>query len=182
VEHMILSTYTIGRPRRFRNTQPMAGPLSNVHMITNADAGILVTWQTDSGIPGMAITTGTSATVLNTGPVVPGQYRSINPVLQAQDGSYIGTADTDEGSSLVRFNASGNVSWSLRGLYTPKIAAADGGFIAQTWDADAAGLDGTCRNVRSERRRYGADEPAHVFMVGERIPGWVCRASGEKVV
>jgi hypothetical protein len=63
-------------------------------MITNADQGIVLTWRLNNptGIyAGMAVTTGTSASVV-VAPSVPGQITNLVPVLQAQDGSFVGTA------------------------------------------------------------------------------------------
>ena len=54
-------------------------------MITNADTGIALTWMDDKAH--MAITNGTSASVVDApeGPAAP-----VVPMLQAQDGSFIG--------------------------------------------------------------------------------------------
>jgi hypothetical protein len=145
-------------------------PASNVHMITNEDTGILITWSTDTGIPGMAITTGTSATVLNTGPVVPGQSGSINPVLQAQDGSFIGSVDAGEGSSMVAFDASGNVRWVVPELYMPKIATADGGFVAQAWDSDTNDYTGPALTFDSNGNATG--------MLASLQPDWAGQLYG----
>ena len=103
-------------------------------MITNADRGVVLTWQipqsstNDLGPPLMAITDGTSATVLDAPDVAGGHV--VTPVLQAQDGSFIGTGtdDTDTGYT-VAFDATGNVRWTVPG-YQPQIATADGGVIA----------------------------------------------------
>ena len=102
--------------------------LWEMNMITNADTGIVLTWTGDVGSPGMAVTTGTSVSVVNYpsgpngGPVV--------PVLQAQDGSFIGTVDVNGQNSLIAFDQAGNLRWSVPGNWGPQIATADGGSIA----------------------------------------------------
>jgi hypothetical protein len=101
-------------------------------IITNADTGTLVSWMID-GIPGMAVTTGTSVSVVSA-PQVPGSSLVISPVLQAQDGSFIGTVganDWDQASGMVGFDASGNVRWVVPNEQ-PQIATADGGVIGQS--------------------------------------------------
>jgi hypothetical protein len=106
-----------------------------IRMITNADTGTLVTWNQNTQQPsfGMAITTGTSASVIG-GPVIPNQASSIDPILQAQDGSFVGTVDVGPSYPLqnymIAFDASGGLRWSVAGDYQPQIATADGGIIA----------------------------------------------------
>ena len=61
----------------------------------------------------------------------------VQPILQAQDGSYIGTAllETPFRAGIpimVSFNQSGTQKWSVNGNYQPQIATADGGVIATT--------------------------------------------------
>jgi hypothetical protein len=103
------------------------------HMITNADTGTLVTWLIN-GIPGMAITTGTSVSLASP-PQVPRQFDSLVPILQAQDGSFVGSVPVgdDDGSqyNMVSFDASGNVRWVVPNDQ-PQIATADGGVIGQS--------------------------------------------------
>ena len=63
---------------------------------------------------------------------------SFQPVLQAQDGSFVGTVSGTYSSSpayMVAVDQSGNVRWSLAG-YQPQIATADGGVIAQPVDSN----------------------------------------------
>jgi hypothetical protein len=98
-------------------------------MITNADQGILLTW---NGGPGMATITGGSATVVNA-PQTPGGSGVI-PVLQAQDGSFIGVATDPNAynkSDMVSFDAAGNVLYIVPNE-TPQIATDDGGVIGQS--------------------------------------------------
>ena len=106
-------------------------------VITNADTGVLLTWgawNTYSWEPrqppvppntqtyGIAVTTGTGVSVLDA-PLV-GQ---VNPALQAQDGSFVGSYGLD----MVSFDQSGNVRWIVPN-YSPLMATADGGVIATT--------------------------------------------------
>jgi len=110
-----------------------------VHMITNADQGILFTLQgAGLGYTGfvMAVTTGTSVSLTNA-PVVfgsDGDMDAVQPVLQAQDGSFIGTVQIgwDNGplNAMAAFDQSGNIRWTVPGNYQPQIATADGGLIA----------------------------------------------------
>jgi len=114
--------------------------LLGVNLITNADTGILLTWAAsgadyyDNGSGYqvyMTTTTGTSPGGIIT-PALPGNPGALVPVLQAQDGSFVGTI-TDMytvDSSMIAFDQSGSVRWSVAGNYQPKIAAADGGIIA----------------------------------------------------
>ena len=57
---------------------------------------------------------------------------SVQPVLQNQDGTFVGTRYNDRQnlSQLISFDQSGNVKWSVTGNYQPQIATADGGVIA----------------------------------------------------
>ncbi len=114
--------------------------LWEMNMITNADTGIVLTWTGDVGSPGMAVTTGTSVSVVNYpsgpngGPVV--------PVLQAQDGSFIGTVgDGQYQNNLIAFDQAGNLRWSVPGNWAPQIATADGGIIATDYFGNAVTFD-----------------------------------------
>ena len=107
-------------------------------IITNADQGILVNWSflpDGSGaqmIFGMATTDGTTVAGVSP-PTVPGQGGAITPVLQAQDGSFVGTAYVGDDSNtpyMVAFDASGNVRWAVPNDQ-PQIATADG-VVGQT--------------------------------------------------
>jgi hypothetical protein len=92
---------------------------------------------------GMAITTGTSVSLVNA-PGLPGQADATIPVLQAQDGSFVGTAWAGEDWTpyMVAFDAAGNVRWTVTGDYQPKIATADGGVIAQAYNPDTGDYTG----------------------------------------
>ena len=107
----------------------------DIGMITEADTGILLTYgayfSANDVRRYMAITTGASASVIG-GPGLPGGAESFVPVLQAQDGSFVGTAWDDTWTpSMVAFDASGSVRWSVRNEQ-PQIATDDGGVIGQS--------------------------------------------------
>jgi len=104
------------------------------YQITNAGTGVLFSWWAD--VPGMTITNGTSTSFVN-GTVMPGQLDMVEPMLQAQDGSFVGTvvAGSEENpvQHMVAFDQGGGLRWSVPN-YTPKIATADGGVIATNND------------------------------------------------
>jgi hypothetical protein len=107
---------------------------SEIGLITNADQGTVLTWETwenGSNQEYMAVTTGASASLVSA-PQAPGGGQVV-PVLQAQDGSFVGTAqDPNTGNNyMVAFDASGNVRWIVPNE-TPQIATADGGVIGQS--------------------------------------------------
>jgi hypothetical protein len=107
----------------------------NASIITNADTGVLLTWRgtSDDGqtwASGVVTVTGTSASLISV-PQMPGQYSLVRPVLQAQDGSFVGTVDTESGSNMIAFDASGNVRWMVPNEQ-PQIATDDGGVIGQS--------------------------------------------------
>jgi hypothetical protein len=91
-------------------------------MITNADQGILLTWS--AGWGGMALTAGTGVSLVNP-PAGPGG--GVVPILQAQDGSFVGSYYND----MIAFDASGTARWVVPNE-TPQIATADGGVIGQS--------------------------------------------------
>jgi hypothetical protein len=79
---------------------------------------------------GMATVTGTSVNVIS-GPLVAGQTGPVQPVLQAQDGSFVGTATTNTGARyMVAFDATGSVRWAVPNE-SPQMATADGGVIGR---------------------------------------------------
>ena len=117
-------------------TTDLLPPLGGVNLITNADTGVVLTWgatgseqDLTTGHPMMAITNGTSVSVMGAPDIGGGNV--VAPVLQAQDGSFVGTAtDNTTGTGyMVAFDASGNVRWTVAG-YEPQIATDDGGVIA----------------------------------------------------
>jgi hypothetical protein len=126
-------------------------------MITNADQGILVSWEVADGqgsgpevdtyIPHMSLVSATGVREV-TAPNMPCAAADISgmvtPVLQAQDGSFVGVACRDFGFEqpvMVSFDASGGVRWMVPvgPNETPQIATADGGVIGTsgiTYDAN----------------------------------------------
>ena len=108
------------------------------YAITNADQGVTVVvgWMSQDP-PIMAVTAGTSVSIVNA-PFISNQQTMsvVQPVLQAQDGSYIGTIDIgwDQNnntlSDMVSFDQTGAIRWMVPGNYQPQIATADGGLIA----------------------------------------------------
>jgi hypothetical protein len=80
----------------------------------------------------MAVTNGTNVSVVSAPTVGNPNVGLVMPTLQAQDGSFVGTAldnSTNPATpNMVAFDASGNVRWSVPG-YTPQIATDDGGVI-----------------------------------------------------
>jgi len=112
-------------------------------MITNADQGILLTGEHESAdcislknfAPVMAITTGTSASLVSA-PQLPGWdfwWGPPIPVLQAQDGSFVGEYldPNTNNNDMIAFDAAGNIRWTVPNE-TPQIAAADGGVIGKS--------------------------------------------------
>ncbi|PYT87373.1 MAG: hypothetical protein DMG36_25440 [Acidobacteria bacterium] len=71
---------------------------------------------------------------------VAGQF-AVLPVLQLQDGSYVGQAFSFFGTeSMVAFDASGNVNWTVPG-YTVNMATADGSIVAQSTSGQFVSFD-----------------------------------------
>ena len=113
-------------------------PPAEISVITNADQGVTVVvgWMSQDP-PIMAVTAGTSVSIVNA-PFISNQQTMsvVQPVLQAQDGSYIGTIDIgwDQNnnplSDMVAFDQTGAIRWMVPGNYQPQIATADGGLIA----------------------------------------------------
>ena len=105
------------------------------YAITNADQGVTFTVSPMTEDPPiMAVTTGTSISIVNA-PVVTwadGSFAVVQPVLQAQDGSYVGAVQGfgNDIGYMVSFDQTGAVRWMVPGNYQPQIATADGGLIA----------------------------------------------------
>lgn len=101
-------------------------------IITNADQGVLLTWDTLKEGNGMAMTNGTSVSVVS-GPTVPGDLGSgIIPILQREDGSFVGTfTDVNLQTDMVAFDAGGNVLWTVANE-TPQITTAGGGVLGRS--------------------------------------------------
>jgi hypothetical protein len=108
-------------------------------MITNADKGILITWL-DGLQARMAIVSGTGVQPVSAPVIgVAGQYPPFTvPVLQAEDGSFVGTGWDGNGSVfMIAFNENGSVRWSVANKI-PQIATADGSIIATDLSGSAA--------------------------------------------
>jgi hypothetical protein len=109
------------------------------NMITNADQGILLTWQenTQAAVAGMATITTAGSVTLTAAPHVPGQLISaaVLPVLQAQDGSFVGTVQVGDPDNpqtdMIAFDGSANFRWTVPNE-RPQIATDDGGVIGQS--------------------------------------------------
>jgi hypothetical protein len=103
----------------------------SIDMITNADQGVLLSWAYTEADgtwkSAMAITTGTSVSLISQPPMLDASSPVV-PVLQAQDGSFVGTDSAN--SWMIAFDGTGNVRWTVPGSYYPQIATADGGVIA----------------------------------------------------
>ena len=143
---------TPGDPYDFTRVQ--SAPEVLVHdqrpMITNADTGAAVSWKVDyyhycpvathagcvSDVDRKTeyhLTTTAGGSVASDvlwdvpGPVFPGQ-QPIAPALQLEDGSFVGSVETQAGSSMLAFDSSGNIRWTVPN-YFPGMATADGGII-----------------------------------------------------
>ena len=119
-----------------------------VGMTTNADTGILLTWELDpeaawDWVPDsattefdMAITTGTGVSLLGA-PGISNQAAPISGILQAQDGSFVGAVGIgpEPGDvtqyDMVAFDQGGSLLWSVPNEQ-PQIATDDGGVIGQS--------------------------------------------------
>ena len=114
---------------------------TSASIITNGDQGVLLSWEAD--VPqddtimrqyALATLNGTTVSVSN-GPFVSGQIGPIWPVLQTEDGSFIGTVGVYAGGSwanpMIKFDQTGAVAWTTaESDWQPQIATDDGGVIA----------------------------------------------------
>jgi uncharacterized protein YjdB len=132
-----------------------AVPTLSGQMITNRDQGTALSWQADTPaycaagnyidcaqqVPassgyGFATTSG-DALASSTATNIPGQATAVQPVLQAQDGSFIGVVGIGPSPgavtqyNMVAFNQSGSPIWSVPNDY-PQIATADGGVVGSS--------------------------------------------------
>jgi len=86
---------------------------------------------------GMAVVTTAGNVSLVNAPALPGQAGPIAPIVQAQDGSFVGSMGMQGTNgnyaqySMVAFDASGNVRWTVPNEQ-PQIATADGGVVGQS--------------------------------------------------
>ncbi len=129
-----------------------SAPVPNVvsATLTNADTGVLFSWETytspycaytsyatnpitEGGCVGetssfnLATTSGPSL-VSQTSPSVPGQTTSIYPALQLQGGLFVGIIGTQNGYSMIAFDQYGSVNWTVPND-SPQIALSNGGLI-----------------------------------------------------
>jgi len=143
---------TPDNPYAFNYVQSAPAPyLDGTYMITNADQGALISWklvlpaycavETDQGCSSnvadkveyhLSTSNGTDTTWNE---VAPNQNGPVDPVLQLQDGSFVGTASpggryASGGPYMVKFDTSGNVLANTSGYY-PQMATADGGVVSQ---------------------------------------------------
>ena len=136
------------------NTESQSGAAPYVngsYPITNADQGALVSWElvlpaycasATNGICSnnvadkveyhLSTSNGTDTTWNE---IAPNQVGPVQPVLQLQDGSFVGTASpggryASGGPYMVKFDTSGNVLATTSGYY-PQMATADGGVVSQ---------------------------------------------------
>jgi hypothetical protein len=98
-------------------------------MTTNADQGIVLPWTSSTVGNGMAVITGSSVSIV-AGPTVPGGLGMGN-LLQAQDGSFVGTVAVGEQNDMIAFDASGTVRWVVPNEQ-PQLVTSDGGVIGQS--------------------------------------------------
>jgi hypothetical protein len=97
--------------------------------ISNGDTGVVVTFGRNKTL--IANVTNGSA-VVGDGPAIPGEDDDVlTPVLQMQDGSFVGTAYIQGILQMVAFDASGTVRWSVPNEQ-PQIATSSGGVIGQS--------------------------------------------------
>jgi hypothetical protein len=141
------------------------------NLITNADQGVLLPVDANSGgycaeinsfgetgcIP--ASTThnlvsispnGVSSVSMN----LPGQTGPVTPILQGEDGTFFGTFPTQQASYMTAFDQSGTVKWSVPN-YTPLMATADGGVIAQSPAGTSVSFDDS-GNISGQQANSGA--------------------------
>jgi hypothetical protein len=112
-------------------------------IITNAGQGTVLTFETDENrgyFQWMATTTGKSVSLVSAPQDPSSVENGIKPVLQAQDGSFVGEVPLPDSYyyDMVAFDATGKVRWIVPNEQ-PHIATADGGVIGAsgiTYDAN----------------------------------------------
>jgi hypothetical protein len=121
---------------------------TNMNLITNADQGVLASWELETvpyspgwGTPSVAYYV---AAVSGGGLIAQSTTaKLVQPVLQAQDGSFYGTFDSGGSGGMIKFDQSGSVKWSVPGD-SPQIATADNGVIGVsgiTYDSNGNATD-----------------------------------------
>jgi hypothetical protein len=110
--------------------------ISNVSLITNADQGVLVSYEVDT-YPNsgsmtsafyLATTSGPSITSNTQVAPVLGETAPVQPILQRQDGNFVGTVSSSAGNFMVGFTPSGGTLFTVPND-TPQIATSDNGVI-----------------------------------------------------
>ncbi len=120
--------------------------VSNVSLITNADQGVLASYEVDT-YPNTGSMTSAFYLATTSGPsiasntqvaVVPQQATPVQPVLQRQDGNFVGVVSSSVGNFMVAFTPSGGTLFTVPND-TPQIATSDNGVIGAsgtTYDQD----------------------------------------------
>ena len=109
---------------------------ASTSILTNGDQGTVLMFGgrdlNGAGWTRMALTNGASVSV-QSAPEAPGNTGMVKPVLQAQDGSFVGvTEHWDTGSNdMVAFDLNANVRWIVPNE-VPKMATEDGDVITET--------------------------------------------------
>ena len=147
-------------------------------LMTNADTGTVVTWQQDfpaycaydaSPLTGpvqsgcvnstssyqLATTAGDSVSS-NVATSMPGQQQPLQPVLQRQDGTFVGLLN---GNNMIAFDASGNLLWSVPNDF-PAIATGDNGVIAYSNDSGQANTFDQTGNISGQSAALNAGWPS----------------------
>ena len=110
--------------------------VSNVSLITNADQGVLASYEVDT-YPNtgsmtsafyLATTSGPSIASNSQVAMVPEQATPVQPMLQRQDGSFVGVVSSSVGNFMVAFTPSGGTLFTVPND-TPQIATSDNGVI-----------------------------------------------------
>jgi hypothetical protein len=157
-------------------------PCGSDGMITNGATGVLLSWGcwdgSPTGILGLAVTSGTGVSLIN-GSQMPDQDVGFTPVLQAQDGSFIGTtiAGDDWTPYMIAFDGSGNLLWSASAggdYFGPQIATADGGVIATDLDTGVVETFDQNGNVTGQMASLQPDAWAYSW-----TQQWYSSASGQ---
>jgi hypothetical protein len=101
-------------------------------LITNTDQGVLasysVSYNNSSPLFYLATTSGASLASNTQVTTVPGQASPVLPMLQRQDGNFIGTVSSSMGNFMIGFTPSGGTLFNVSND-TPLIATADDGVI-----------------------------------------------------
>jgi hypothetical protein len=114
-------------------------PAFGASMITNADQGVFLTFWGEPGVPYAALTSGTGISVFG----VSQDLGYTVPVLQAEDGSYVGYSwGANQDLYMIAFDQGGGVRWTVPNEW-PWIATAGGGVIGHSgtiYDASGAAV------------------------------------------